>query len=465
MLHLSSTGTALCDGISRRRFLSVGSLVSCGLTLPKLLSANESKPTKASTSTFGRAKRCLMIYMWGGPSHIDTLDMKPHAPLEYRGEFAPIASNVPGLFVCEHMPHMARQMDKLAIVRSVTHTDNNHSTSAHWMLTGKQHSLSAENFNAAGSDFPHIGSVLTKLTPAREMPTFVALPEVIATTAGAVTPGQGGGILGKQYDPFRINDHPDDPDFEVRDLTLPTGVSLSRLDSRRELLSQFDQLRADMHRSIGRSELDAMRQQAFDIVLSPKVYNAFHLNAEANEVRDRYGRHTFGQSLLMARRLLEAGTKLVTVYWHRDEPGVDTTWDTHGDNFKQLKNRLIPQVDQPLSVMLDDLKQRGLLDDTLIVWNSEFGRTPKINKRAGRDHWGRCNTLWFAGAGIAGGRVHGETDRIASVPIDQAVSPADISATIYHLLGLHAHTEIHDSLERPHFISDGEVIHPILSST
>jgi hypothetical protein len=438
--------------------LRIGAIAPLGLTLPSLLRAAEN--SGPSNGKFGKAKRCLMLYMWGGPSHIDTFDMKPGAPSEIRGEFSPIRTRTPGLQICEHLPYLARQTEKIGFIRSVTHSDNNHSTSAHWMLTGRKHALSAENFGAEQSDFPHIGSVLSKLAPVPgHLPTFVALPEIIATTAGFVTPGQGGGILGQTYDPFRINQHPDEPGFRVQNLSPVQGLNEERLRSRAGLLQQFEHFRGSLVTSAEAKSLSVFQQRALDLVTSPETQKAFDLIAEGDSQRDRYGQHTFGQSLLLARRLMESGVKLVTVYWHRDKPGVDTTWDTHAGNFKQLKERLLPQVDQSISVLLEDLAERGLLEDTLVVWMSEFGRTPKVNGNdAGRDHWGACNTIWMAGGGVPGGQIYGASDKIASEPISDAVSPSDLSATMYHLLGLDPASLIYDALGRPLPISEGQVL-------
>jgi hypothetical protein len=446
--------------------LKVGAILPFGLGLPALLRAAEQRGNISQAGKFGTAKRCLMIYMWGGPSHIDLFDMKPHAPLEIRGEFNPIRTKVPGIQICEHLPHLARQTDKIGFIRSVTHSDNNHSTSAHWMLTGHKHPLSAENFGAQQSDFPHIGSVLSKLSPVGgHLPTFVALPEIIATTAGFVTPGQGGGILGRTYDPFQINQHPDEPGFRVQNLTPVDGLNEARLRGRVDLLEEFDAFRGGLIDSAEATALGTFQQRALDLVTSTDARKAFDLGAETEAARERYGRHTFGQSLLLARRLLESGVKLVTVYWHRDKPGLDTTWDTHSSNFKQLKERLLPQTDQPVSVLLEDLAQRGLLDETLVCWMSEFGRTPKVNgSDAGRDHWGACNTVWFAGGGVPGGQMYGASDKIASEPVSDPVAPADLSATIYHLLGLDPASVIYDPLGRPLQISEGQVLKKFLGT-
>jgi hypothetical protein len=453
-----SAAHRLGDGMNRRALLQVGGLASLGLTLPKLLAA-----ANRGKGTFGRAKRCLMLYMWGGPSHIDLFDMKPEAPSEVRGQFMPVSTKVPGIRISELLPNLGRHTDKIGFIRSVTHSDNNHSTSAHWMLTGHKHPLAAENFGARRTDYPHIGSVLSHLRPnPGGLPAFVSLPEVIGTTAGFVAPGQNGGFLGRQHDPFLISQHPVDEDFKVANLSPTEGLNAGRLQSRAGLQRRFDEFRGGLINAADEAELAAVNQRAVDLVTNAKVHDAFNLNAEGRRERDRYGMRPFGQSVLLARRLLEAGVPLVTVYWHRDQPGVDTTWDTHKDNFNGLKNRLVPQVDRPISHLLEDLQQRGLLDDTLIIWNSEFGRTPKVNRNAGRDHWGRCNTIWMAGAGVPGGQMYGKSDKIASEPVADPVSPEQVGATIYHLLGIDPHTEVRDRLNRPLPVAEAAPLHRFL---
>lgn len=462
MLEILGDGPPMCDRITRRRMLQVGSLAPLGLSLPMLLAAN-ARGASATGSNFGRAKRCLLLFMWGGPAHQDMWDMKPDAPANVRGEFNPIATNVPGIQICEHLPKLARQMDKLALIRSVTHTDNNHSTGAHWMLTGHKHRLSAENFGASPNDFPHVGSVISKLLPGdASLPSFVALPERIATTAGAIVPGQNGGILGHKFDPFTIDQHPDEPNFKIDMLTMREGMDPVRIASRQNLLETFNAATAGLEASRRVHTMETYYQKAADLVTSTKARQAFDLASENAAERERYGSGTFGQSLLLARRLLTAGVRLVTVYWHRDKPGVDTTWDTHGQNFKQLKERLIPQIDRPIATLLGDLQDRGLLDDTLIVWSSEFGRTPKINGNAGRDHWGPCNSIWLAGGGVPGGQAFGASDKIAAYPTDDPVGPADVTATIYHLLGIDPHVYIHDREHRPHTLAPGRPIEAVV---
>lgn len=464
MLSLNHSGPAVrfCDGLSRRTALQIGALGTWGLGLPDLL-RQSARGDDLGTGTLGRAKRVILLFMWGGPAHQDTWDLKPHGPEASRGEFLPIGTNVPGIHISEHFPLIARHADKLAILRSVGQEDNNHSTGAHAGLTGRRHELKAESFGARDTDFPHFGSVLSKLAPNRAgMPTFVSLPEVIHTTNGAITPGQGGGMLGRQFDPFQISEHPDRPDFKIDSLRLPAELAIPRMVERRRLLEAVDQVARVADRSEITASTDAFFQRALDLVLSPAARRAFDLSQETPQMRARYGLHAFGQSVLMARRLVEAGVKLVTVYWHREKKVIDTTWDTHALNFQELKYRLMPSVDRPIAALLEDLASAGLLDETLVVWNSEFGRTPTINSSGGRDHWGPCNSVVMAGGGVPGGQVFGSTDDKAAYPTSDKVTQDDIAATLYHLLGLEPETPIHDKTERPFPIALGQPILKLL---
>lgn len=463
MLQLLSGDGSLqfCDGVSRRRMLQVGGLGTLGLGLPQLLRANTESAT--ASSTFGRAKRVIFFFMWGGPAHQETWDLKPDGPVATRGEFLPIATNVPGIHISEHFPLIAQHADKLAIIRSVGQEDNNHSTGAHAGLTGRRHELKAERFAARDTDFPHIGSVLSKLRPNDGgMPEFVSMPEVIATTDGTITPGQFAGFLGKAHDPFRIDQHPDEPNFSISSLTPRMGMNRDRMGERRHLLAQLDGVARLAERGARVRDMDALYTRALDLVLSSQSRHAFDIAAENEETRRRYGWHTFGQSTLMALRLIEAGVKLVTVYWHREKPTVDASWDTHALNFQEMRNRLMPAVDRPIAALLEDLQSRGLLDETLVIWNSEFGRTPRINRNAGRDHWGPCNSIVMAGGGVPGGQVFGASDSQAAYPTAEKVTQDNIAATVYHLLGIEPETLIHDKLNRPFPVALGEPIHKLL---
>lgn len=465
MLNILAGGRLrFCDGVSRREALQIGGLGTLGVSLPHLLRTDAvASPAGQATGAFGSAKRVILLFMWGGPAHQDTWDLKPEGPVENRGEFLPISTNVPGIQISEHFPLISRQADKLAIIRSVGQDDNNHSTGAHAGLTGRRHERQAENFSASENDFPHIGSVVSKLRPNRSgLPTFVALPDIIATTAGAVTPGQDGGILGKRYDPFQITEHPDEDDFSIASLTLPNSLTDIRMRRRRDLLGQVDQLARVVDRSPGVRAMDAFYQRALDMVLSRETRTAFDLSSVSEDERWRYGWHTFGQSVLLARRLVESGVKLVTVYWHREKVSVDSSWDTHALNFQEMRNRLMPSVDRPIAALLEDLQSSGLLDETLVIWNSEFGRTPRINKNAGRDHWGPCNSVVMAGGGVPGGQVYGASDERAAYPIRDKVTQDDVAATVYHLLGIDPETLIHDRLNRPFPVALGKPIGPLL---
>lgn len=353
----------------------------------------------------------------------------------------------------------------MAIIRSVGQEDNNHSTGAHAGLTGRRHEVKQERFAARDTDFPHFGSVLSKLRPnAAGMPTFVSMPEIIATTDGTITPGQFGGMLGKAHNPFQIDQHPELPNFSVSSLALRSGMNRGRMQSRRELLSQLDDVKRLTERASGVRDMDTFYAQALDLVLSADAQRAFDISSESEENRRRYGWHTFGQSTLLALRLIEAGVKLVTVYWHREKPTVDASWDTHWLNNQELRNRLMPAVDRPIAALLADLEDRGLLDETLVIWNSEFGRTPRFNQYGGRDHWGPCNSVVLAGGGVPGGQIYGASDAQAAYPISEKVTQDDIAATIYHLLGIEPETPIHDKLGRPFPVALGEPIHKLLGN-
>lgn len=444
--------------LRRREMLQLGGLGALGLGLTDLLAARQLTAGAAATGGvsefrdavgFGRAKRCIVMFMWGGPSHIDTWDLKPDAPAEVRGEFNPIDTNVAGIRISEHFPNLARHADQLAIVRSVTHDDPAHLSSVHHLMTGR-HAPQVKSDAAPPSrkDSPHVGSVLTKLRPSEgPFPPFVTMPWTVMHPAapGGTAPGQHAGWLGAAYDPFLVAGDPNAADFAVSGLKLVEGVSPIRVDARRALLSRLG--------GTAGNAFQGMQQQALDMLTSPEVRRAFDIAAEPAEVRERYGRHIHGQSLLLARRLIEAGTSLVCVNWHHDHKNF---WDTHGDNFKRLKNDLMPPTDRGFSALLEDLSARGMLDDTLLVWAGEFGRRPQITREnAGRDHWPWCASAVFAGGGIRGGQVFGRSDPIGSHPAENPVSPADLTATIYHALGIPADLMLPDRESRPIRVTEG----------
>jgi hypothetical protein len=452
MFAIKGTSRRLCDGMTRRDFLRVGGLGCLGLSLPDLLRA---APTfSAVEAGFGRAKRCVLLFLTAGPPQLDTWDLKPDAPAEVRGELRPIATRVPGIRISELFPQLARQADKYCIVRSVTHRCTVHTPAGYAMLTGAYHpstnATSAKEIRPLPDDRPHFGSLLARVRPQRGgVPTFAALPEIIKDDAINEYPGQSGGFLGNRYDPFRIDADIENTTFRVPDLVLPPGMSAQRLEDRRALLPLLDrQLRAMESRGAF-ANLDAHYQRAYALIGSPVVQRAFQLDREPDRVRAAYGRHLFGQGCLLARRLLEAGVSLVTVYWHYEGPKDSPVWDTHANNFAHLRERLMPLTDQAFASLLQDLASRGLLDETLVVCLGEFGRSPRINANGGREHWPFVQSIVLAGAGIPGGSVYGASDRQGAQPADKPVTPPDLIATFLRLLGVRPDLELHDRSGRP----------------
>jgi hypothetical protein len=445
MLRLCGSGTRLCDGLTRREFLRVGGLGLAGLSAPELLRARAS----ASTNR-GKAKSCIQLFMWGGPSQHETFDLKPHAPAGIRGDFRPIATNVPGTRICEHLPRLARMADRCAILRSVTHTGVNHGTSAYHMLTGHVHFAPGTLRHPSPNDFPGVGCAVARFgRQPVDVPPYVALPSVLHDGDGGEVPGQGPGLLGQRYAPFLVNGDPTRDDFSIATLTLPRDVDRRRFGSRIGLEVALDHAGERIARLPAARAMDGNFERAFRLLQSPAARRAFDLAAEPATVRERYGQHHFGQSCLLARRLVEAGVPLVTVYWNA--PHIDDLqhWDTHKDSFNRLKNQLLPHFDRGLTALLEDLQGRGLLDETLLVWMGEFGRTPTLNKAAGRDHWGFCQSVLMAGAGVQGGQVYGSSDASAAYAAELPVSPDDLAATVFHALGIPLGQEMRDAQGRP----------------
>jgi len=445
--------------VSRRHVLEAGTLGLMGLGLGDLLGLQTASGADGR-SPRPRAKACIFLFMWGGPSHLDTFDLKPQAPDEIRGDFKPIATAVPGMNICEHFSRVATLTDRLSIVRSLHHTDPAHLSSAHATLTG--HWAPVINSDAeppSRRDSPQIGSILARLTnKGQGLPPSVTIPWIVSHPAapGGQAPGQNGGWLGKSYDPFVVAGDPNEKNWRVKELSLRGGLSIERLVGRQQLLSHIDQQREAIDRTAEAGELNALQQQAFSLLASPRARAAFDLSAESSHARDRYGRNVHGQCVLMARRLVEHGVSLVTVNWHNDGHNF---WDTHGNNFNRLKNDLIPPADQALSALLEDLDQRGLLEETLVVWVGEFGRKPIIDKgHAGRAHWPFCYSGLLAGGGIRGGSIHGASDPHGMHPAQDPVTPLDFAATIYQSLGIDPHQTIPNRIGRPVRVSDGEAI-------
>ena len=453
---------------SRRTVLQAGGAGLLGLTLPQFLAAREfdalrSPPDGQSTLSpagFGKAKRCILFFMWGGPSQLDTFDMKPSAPAEVRGEFQPIATAVPGTQICEHFQRLASQTDQLAIVRSLAHRDPAHLSSGHAILTG--HLAPVINSDAeppSQRDTPHIGSVVSYARGGSgALPTAVTMPwhALHPAAPGGVAPGQHGGWLGRKYDPMLMPGDPSQPGWKIPELTLGDGVSLGRLESRQAVLSLIDRQRGLLDAAAEARDLAGYQAQAIGLLTSAEARAAFDLEQETPETRERFGRNIHGQCALLARRLIEHGVPLVSVNWHNDGRNF---WDTHSNNFNRLKNDLIPPADMALTALLTDLSERGMLDDTIVAWVGEFGRKPQIDQRhAGREHWPFCYSGLLAGGGIRGGAVYGASDKLAARPISKPARPQDFTATLYHALGIRTDVTLDDRGGRPQRFCDGTPI-------
>ncbi|MCC6419844.1 MAG: DUF1501 domain-containing protein [Gemmataceae bacterium] len=416
-----------CDGVTRREFLRVGTLSALGLTLSDALRL------RAVAGTGRRLPSCVLVWLDGGPSHLDTFDLKPDAPAEVRGPFRPIATRVPGLQLCEHFTRLAQHTDKVCIVRSLTSNLGEHNFGRHYLLTGYRSTPVLE--------YPSYGAVLAHCREGRPvLPAYVAVPNA-SREAGC-------GYLPTSRRPFVVGGDPSRPDFRVRDLDAPPGLTADRLDRRRDFRADLDQLSRQIDTDAARGERDAHFDQAYRLILSPAARSAFDLTREPADVRQRYGRHRVGQSCLLARRLIEAGCPFVTV--------TDEGWDTHQQIFRALREGYvggrdgkIPRLDQALSALLADLADRRLLQDTLVIAMGEFGRTPKLNTAAGRDPWPRAFSVLLAGGGVRGGQVIGRSDPRGESPAERPVTPADLARTICTLLGIDPDREFHTPDGRP----------------
>ena len=446
MLRINAGTTGrYCDGLSRRSFLQVGMAGMGSLGLADVLRA------RAAASQQGLPKKdtsVILLWLDGGPSHMDTYDMKPDAPAEYRGIWAPIKTNVPGIEITELFPQQAKIADKFSIVRSLHHDSGDHFTGGHWMLTGRNAGVSGGN-NAG--KYPFFGAIASKMLGARQpgMPPNVAIPYAMSI---GLRPGYfGGNYLGVQYDPFQTEGDPNAANFEVRNMKLPGGLSVERLDDRRALLTSFDTLRREADASGTVEAMDRFNQQAFDMITGAQARDAFDISAEDPAVRDRYGRTSWGQSALLARRLVEAGTTFVTCHFGG--------WDNHWD-LEAAYNRYLPQIDQLVTALLTDLAERGLDQQVLVVMCGEFGRTPRMNDGGnggppmsqgtpGRDHWGTALSCLMAGGGLRGGQAIGTTNRLGEVPKDRPIKPGDIHHTIFHVLGVDPTLHFLDHSGRP----------------
>ncbi|OWK35042.1 hypothetical protein FRUB_09884 [Fimbriiglobus ruber] len=433
--------------------------------MPGLLRARAAAGEVPTTSA-RRPKSCILLFLLGAPPQQETWDPKPDAPAEVRGDLGVIRSATPGLILGELMPKTARLTEKIAVLRAVQTNDNAHSSSGYYMTTGLPHApQGVENAKpGAPNDWPAVGAVVRKfLRGSGTLPTAISLPEQAENDGNLTWPGQDAGFLGRAFDPWLLKCAPESARFELPGLDLPPDVPPVRFDARRSLLEQVGSHFDHIDRTGGPSSLhQSHARQAYDLIASRAARQAFDLNAEDPRLRDRYGRYRFGQSVLLARRLVEAGVPLVRVNWTR-VPGAlnNGHWDTHSKNTAALK-QLMPLLDQTYSTLLEDLGDRGLLDDTLVIWAAEFGRTPKINGAAGRDHWGHVFSVALAGGGVRGGTVYGASDKIAAFPKDGIVRPQDLTATIFHTVGVPLDSEITDTLGRPLAVTRGEVIRQIM---
>lgn len=469
MLTLQHPGARLCDGLTRREMLRAGGLGLLGLSLADRLLADvpSPSPVKSPRGAFGKARSCILLFLMGGPPQHSTWDPKPEAPADVRGDIEPIATATPGIQYGALMPKLAGLSNHLAVLRAVSTGDNAHSSSGYYMMTGRPHApMNFENANPGPpNDWPHIGSAVARVSTQRgELPQAVRLPCHIFNTDGSIWPGQTGGFLGSAVDPWLFRCEPASKDFQIPEFTLPVEIPEGRLAHRRSLLDRLNDQFAAIESSQKLDNYDGQTQRAYRLLSSAQARGAFDLAAEPENVRARYGMTQFGQSCLLSRRLIEAGVRLVQVNWFRgpDEPSDAPCWDSHVGETKRLKENLVPPMDDAFSALLVDLAERGLLEETLVVCLAEFGRTPRFNPRAGRDHWGHVFSIALAGGGVQGGLVYGASDKLGAYPQEGLVKPEDITATILHCLGIDPHREVYDAQSRPFVLSQGEVLHTIL---
>ena len=464
MTHPSPSRVNLQHLMSRRQAVRSGSLAIPGMSLSGLLQAGAQTPDGVGAGTsFGRAKNVIFLYLAGGPPQHETFDPKPNAPEGIRGPFQPISTNVPGIQFCELLPRTAGISDRLAVIRSMATDDNIHSSSGAWVLTGYKY-RGGNARTISDTDWPYFGSVVKMQRPADRLPALstVWLPDVCRLNENVTPAGQTAGFMGSQWNPELFVGDPSGRQYEIESLKA-TDITASRMHLRHDLLGQLEQR---FRRANGRVQVyNTYQQQAFDLLTSGTARRAFNIAEEQPEVRDRYGRNRWGQCVLLARRLVEAGVRLVHVQWPR-EPGdnaVDNPlWDTHAQNADRVEDVLCPMFDVGYSALIEDLDQRGLLDETLVVAIGEFGRTPKINAKGGRDHWGAVFSCVLAGAGISGGQVYGASDKDGAYPADKRVEPGDLTATMFHLLGMEHQTTFSDQLGREHRLTEGEPIWNLL---
>ena len=449
--------------LDRRSLLRVASVGVVGATLPFAASQTNAIPNGANP----RAKSVLLVLLSGGPSQLDMWDPKPEAPAEIRGEFKAINTAVAGISICEHMPQLASRIGQWSIIRSMAHREHNHLLATHVALTGRPTPIPRGGSDLdrveSRNDFPNFAAALDFVKPRQDgIPNGVSLPNYLIE--GPLTwPGQHAGFLGTRHDPWQINHDPNDPGFRVDALSLPQDMNADRLVTRRSLLDQLNQNDTRLTADTRTTAFSEQQDVAFSLLTSARVAEAFQIDKEDAACRDRYGRNKFGQSLMLSRRLVEAGVPVVQATM-----GIVQTWDTHVDNWGRLKNTLLPQLDQGLAALMDDLSSSGRLNDTMVVVMGEFGRTPKVSvlpgqSVPGRDHWAHAYSALFAGAGIRGGQTIGETDSIAAYPLSRSWSPADVGTTVLDALGVPHDAMVIDPLGRPNHLLNGEVILPLFT--
>jgi hypothetical protein len=440
--------------LSRRQWLQLGGLGLMGLSLPRLLRAEAGTPI---------ARSCVLLLLHGGPSQLDVWDMKPEAPAEIRGEFRPCRTSVPGMHIVEHLPRLARLANRFTIVRSMTHSAINHNAATYFVTTGQPPPREQIAFTPTENDFPHLGAQVALARPGRSaVPAAVSLPDSVSD-GPYTTPGQNGGFLGAAFAPFTIHGDPSDDDFAVEGLQAETEVPPERFTGRQALLRAVDRRLGKLGENRQVEALDRYQQRAFALLTSDQTRRAFELEREPAGLRERYGWSKYGQSLLLARRLVEAGIRLVTVYWGGRVNNPLPYWDTHFNNNTRLKDELLPPFDQCFSAFLEDLARRGLLASTLVVCMGEFGRTPRFGQftgngvnETGRDHWSQCYSLVLAGGRAQGGRVLGLSDRFAAYPASDPYTPQDLAASILSALGIEPGRQVQDAFGRPVPLSSGE---------
>ena len=441
MLKVFGDQYRCCDGIPRRTFLEIGAPL-LGLSLPQIL---QRRAEASPTATSRRKKSVIVIWTQGGLSQQDTYDMKPHAPTEYRGMYQPIRTSAPDIWITERFPRQAEIMDRVSQVRSVHHENGIHAPSAHWMQTGYFGATLARN----AQQRPSFGSIISRVRGdlAPNMPSYVAVPKAEAFGY------QRASYLGAAFNPFEVGADPNSDGFQVPNLTPPEGLTLKQVESRRHLLKKFDTLRAEIDKQGAIDGLNTFKIQALDMVAGAPVREAFNISSEDPQLRDRYGRHQFGQSALLARRLVEAGTTCVTV---------NTGYWDHHDNIEKGLEELLPPLDQAIATLIEDLDARGMLDDVLVYCAGEFGRTPLINGHAGRDHWANCFTVTFAGGGVQGGRIVGASEKNGGDVADRPCTPLDVLATVYHALDIPLDTHFDDASGRPvSIVGSGQPIYEL----